>query len=170
MLVQNRSWNPGHTLKVFDIGEGDQLEDIFQAHLIGHIDGGMLDPSLLIRILPYQAAVQFRQIRDTMAVAHIVDEDEEKAASGLGIKVGHVMVFQGNLEAFGQSSKAMALVFWIEISGKLKGINNWLANHRQAMALIVGIHKAYVKAGIVGNQDGILAEGLKFLQDLQEGF
>ena len=38
------------------------------------------------------------------------------------------------------------------------------------MALIVGIHKAYVKAGIVGNQDGILAEGLKFLQDLQEGF
>ena len=64
----------------------------------------------------------------------------------------------------------MAFVFWIEISGKLKGINNWLANHRQAMALIVGIHKAYVKAGIVGNQDGILAEGLKFLQDLQEGF
>ena len=38
------------------------------------------------------------------------------------------------------------------------------------MALIVGIHKAYVKAGIVGNQDCILAEGLKFLQDLQEGF
>ena len=64
----------------------------------------------------------------------------------------------------------MALVFGIEISGKLKGINNWLANHRQAMTLIVGIHKAYVKAGIVGNQDCILAEGLKFLQDLQEGF
>ena len=64
----------------------------------------------------------------------------------------------------------MALVFGIEVSGKLKGINDWLANHGQAMALIVGIHKAYVKAGIVGNQDCILAEGLKFLQDLQEGF
>ena len=103
MLVQNCSWNPGYTLKVFDIREGDQLKDIFQAHLIGHVDGGMLDSSLLIRILPNQAAVQFRQISDAMAVTHIVDEDEEKAASGLGIKVGHVVVFQGNLEAFGQS-------------------------------------------------------------------
>ena len=37
-----------------------------------------------------------------MAVADIVDEDEEKATCGLGIKVGHVVVLQGNLEAFGQ--------------------------------------------------------------------
>ena len=37
-----------------------------------------------------------------MAVADIVDEDEKEAASGLGIKVGHVVVLQGNLEAFGQ--------------------------------------------------------------------
>ena len=38
------------------------------------------------------------------------------------------------------------------------------------MTLIVGIHEAHVKSGIVGNQNRILAEFLELLQDLFQRF
>ena len=37
------------------------------------------------------------------------------------------------------------------------------------MTLIVSIHEAHVKSGIVGNENSPLTEGLKFLQDLHQG-
>ena len=37
------------------------------------------------------------------------------------------------------------------------------------MTLIVGIHEAHVKGGIVGDKNGSLTEGLKLLQNLHQG-
>ena len=36
------------------------------------------------------------------------------------------------------------------------------------MTLVVDIHEAYVKGGIVGNENRPLTKGLKFLQDLHQ--
>ena len=70
------------------------------------------------------------------------------------------------LETFSQRSQTVTLVFWIEITGKLQGINDWLCNSWQSMPLIIDIHKSHIKGSIVGNKYRILTEVLKFPQDL----
>ena len=64
----------------------------------------------------------------------------------------------------------MTLVLWIEVAGKFQRVNDWLNDFRQAMALIVDIHKAYVKGSIMGNEDTVLAKFLKFFQHLLQWF
>ena len=59
---------------------------------------------------------------------------------------------------------------WIEVAGKFQRIDDWLGDFWKAMTLVVDIHEAHVKSGIVGNQNRILAEFLKLLQDLHQGF
>ena len=63
----------------------------------------------------------------------------------------------------------MPFKIWIEVTGKFQGIDDWLGDLWKAMTLVVGIHEAHVKGGIVGNENGSLTEGLKFLQDLHQG-
>ena len=60
----------------------------------------------------------------------------------------------------------MTLVLWIEVAGKFQRVNDWLGNFRQAMTLIIDIHKAHVKGGIMGNEDTVLAKFLKFFKHL----
>ena len=63
----------------------------------------------------------------------------------------------------------MPFKIWIEVTGKFQGIDDWLGDLGKTMALVVGIHEAHVKGGIVGNENRSLTEGLKFLQDLHQG-
>ena len=56
----------------------------------------------------------------------------------------------------------MSLEFWIQVTGKLQGINDWLFNHRQMMALIIHIHEANVKGRIMGDKNTALTKGLEF--------
>ena len=72
------------------------------------------------------------------------------------------------LKTLSQWSQTVALVFWVEITGKLQGINDWLRDLWQPMPFIIDIHKSHVKSGIVGNEHRILTEVLKFPQDLLE--
>ena len=64
----------------------------------------------------------------------------------------------------------MTLVLWIKIAGKFQRVNDWLGNFRQAMTLIIDIHKAHVKGGIMGNEDAVLAKFLKFFEHLLQWF
>ena len=64
----------------------------------------------------------------------------------------------------------MPFKIWIKVTGKFQGIDDRLGDLGKTMALIVGIHEAHVKGSIVGNKNGSLTEGLKFLQDLHQGF
>ena len=57
----------------------------------------------------------------------------------------------------------MPLVFWIEVAGKFQRVNDWLGDFRQAMPLIVNIHKTHVKGSIMGDKYRIFAKFLKFL-------
>ena len=63
----------------------------------------------------------------------------------------------------------MPFKIWIEVAGKFQGIDDRLGDLGKAMALVVGIHEAHVKGGIVGDKNGSLTKGLKFLQDLHQG-
>ena len=60
----------------------------------------------------------------------------------------------------------MPFKIWIEVTGKFQGIDDRLSDLGKTMTLIVGIHEAHVKGGIVGNQHRILTEFLELLQDL----
>ena len=63
----------------------------------------------------------------------------------------------------------MPFKIWIEVAGKFQGIDDRLGDLGKTMTLVVDIHEAHVKSGIVGNQNRILAEFLKLLQDLHQG-
>ena len=63
----------------------------------------------------------------------------------------------------------MPFKIWIEVAGKFQGIDDWLGDLRKTMTLVVDIHEAHVKGGIVGDEHRSLTEGLKFLQDLHQG-
>ena len=76
------------------------------------------------------------------------------------------MMIKRYLKTLSQWSQTVTLVFWIEIASKLQSINDWLRNSWKSMPLIIDIHKSHVKGSIVGNEYRILAEVLKFLQDL----
>ncbi len=78
------------------------------------------------------------------------------------------MMIKRYLETLSQWSQTVALVFWVEITGKLQGINDWLRDLWQPMPFIIDIHKSHIKGSIVGNEHRILTEVLKFLQDLLE--
>ena len=129
----------------------------------------MLDPRLLIRILIDQIDIQVLKIGHPMLFSDIFDEDKEQAPRRFRIVVGHVVVLQAYSKALGQWSQAMPFKIWIEVTGKFQGIDDWLGDLWKAMTLVVGIHEAHVKGGIVGNENGSLTEGLKFLQDLHQG-
>ena len=126
----------------------------------------MLDPSLLVRILIDQIRIQILEIGHTMLLSHILDKDKEETARRFRVIVGHVVVLQSNLETLGQRPQTMTLVLWIEVAGKFQRVNDWLGNFWQAMTLIVDIHKAHVKGGIMGNEDTVLAKFLKLFQHL----
>ena len=126
----------------------------------------MLDPSLLVGIFIDQIRIQILKIGHTMLFSHILDKDKEEAASRFRVVVGHVVVLQSNLETLGQRPQTMTLVLWIEVAGKFQRVNDWLGNFRQAMTIIVDIHKAHVKGSIMGNEDTVLAKFLKFFQHL----
>ena len=63
----------------------------------------------------------------------------------------------------------MPFKIWVEVAGKFQRIDDWLGNLSQAITLVVGIHEAHVKGGIMGDKNGSLTKGLKFLQDLHQG-
>ena len=86
-----------------------------------------------------------------MFVCYLFDKDEKQTTSSFRIVVGHVMVFKCYTKTLGQRAQTMTFILRIEVSSKLERIDDWLANLRQTMALIVSIHKANVKGGIVGN-------------------
>ena len=130
----------------------------------------MLDPSLLVRILINQIRIQILEIGHTMLFSYILDKDKEEAACRFRVIVGHVVVLQSNLETLGQRPQTMTLVLWIEIAGKFQRVNDWLSDFRQAMTLIVDIHKTHVKGGIMGNEDTVLTKFLKLFQHLLQWF
>ena len=104
-----------------------------------------------------------------MLFSDIFDEDKEQAPRRFRIVVGHVVVLQAYSKALGQWSQAMPFKIWIEVTGKFQGIDDWLGDLWKAMTLVVGIHEAHVKGGIVGDENRSLTEGLKLLQDLHQG-
>ena len=126
----------------------------------------MLDPSFLVGVLIDQIRIEILEIGHTMLFSHILDKDKEETARRFRVIVGHVVVLQSNLETLGQRPQTMTLVLWIEIAGKFQRVNNWLGNFRQAMPLIIDIHKAHVKGSIMGHEDTVLAKFLKFFQHL----
>ena len=130
----------------------------------------MLDPSLLVRILIDQIRIQILEIGHTMLFSHILDKDKEETTRRFCVIVGHMVVLQSNLETLGQRPQTMALVLWIEVAGKFQRVNNWLIDFRQAMTLIVDIHKAHVKGSIMGNEDTVLTKFLKLFQHLLQWF
>ena len=123
----------------------------------------MLDPRLLIRILIDQIDIQVLEIGHPMLFSDIFDEDKEQAPRRFRIVVGHVVMLQAHPKALGQWPQAMPFKIWIEVTGKFQGIDDRLGDLGKAMTLIVGIHEAYVKGSIVGNENRSLTEGLKFL-------
>ena len=129
----------------------------------------MLDPRLLIRILIDQIDIQVLKIGHPMLFSDIFDEDKEQAPRRFRIVVGHVVMLQAYPKALGQWPQAMPFKIWIEVTGKFQGIDDRLGDLGKAMTLIVGIHEAYVKGSIVGNENRSLTEGLKFLQNLHQG-
>ena len=130
----------------------------------------MLDPRLLIRIFIDQIDIQILEIGHPVLFSDFFDEDKEQAPRRFRIVVGHVVVLQAHSKPLGQRSQAMPFKIWVEVAGKFQRIDDWLGNLSQAMTLIVGIHKAHVKGGIMGNENRPLTKGLKFLQDLHQGF
>ena len=129
----------------------------------------MLDSRLLIRILIDQIDIQVLEIGHPMLFSDIFDEDKEQAPRRFRIVVGHVVVLQAYPKALGQWPQAMPFKIWIKVTGKFQRIDDRLSDLGKTMALIVGIHEAHVKGGIVGNENRSLTEGLKFLQDLHQG-
>ena len=126
----------------------------------------MFDPSFLVGILIDQIRIQILKVGHTMLFSHILDKDKEEAARRFRVIIGHVMMLQSNLETLGQRPQTMTLVFWIEVAGKFQRVNDWLSDFRQAMPLIVDIHKTHVKGSIMGNEDAVLAKFLKLFQHL----
>ena len=129
----------------------------------------MLDPRLLIRILIDQIDIQVLKIGHPMLFSDIFDEDKEQAPRCFRIVVGHVVVLQAYSKALGQWPQTMPFKIWIEVAGKFQGIDDRLGDLGKTMTLIVGIHEAHVKGGIVGDKNGSLTEGLKLLQNLHQG-
>ena len=105
-----------------------------------------------------------------MLFCYILDKDEKQAPRRFRIIVGHMVMFQGDPKALGQWPQTMPFKIWIEVAGKFQGIDDRLGDLGKTMTLVVDIHEAHVKSGIVGNQNRILAEFLKLLQDLHQGF
>ena len=105
-----------------------------------------------------------------MLFSDIFDEDKEQASCRFRIVVGHVVVLQAYPKALGQWPQAMPFKIRIEIAGKFQGIDDRLGDLGKTMTFIVGIHEAHVKGSIVGDKNGSLTEGLKFLQDLHQRF
>ena len=128
----------------------------------------MLDPRLLIRILIDQIDIQILKIGHPMLFCYILDKDEKQAPRRFRIIVGHMVMFQGDPKALGQVPQAMPSKIWVEVAGKFQRIDDWLGDFWKAMTLVVDIHEAHVKSGIVGDKNGSLTEGLKFLQDLHQ--
>ena len=129
----------------------------------------MLDPGFLIRILIDQIDIQILEISHPMLFSNIFDEDKEQASRRFRIVVGHVVVLQSDSKPLGQWPQTMPFKIWVEVAGKFQGIDDWLGDLGKTMTLVVGIHEAHVKGGIVGNENCPLTEGLKFLQDLHQG-
>ena len=86
-----------------------------------------------------------------MFFCYLFDKDEKQTTSSFRIVIGHVVMFQSHTKTLGQRPQTMTFILRIEISSKLERINNWLTNLWQTMTFIVGIHKANVKGGIVGD-------------------
>ena len=86
-----------------------------------------------------------------MFFCHFFDKNKEQTTSSFRIVIGHVVMFQSHTKTLGQRPQTMTFILRIEISSKLKRINNWLTNLWKTMTLIIGIHKSYVKGCIVGN-------------------
>ena len=130
----------------------------------------MLDPRLLIRIFIDQIDIQILEIGHPVLFSDFFDKDKEQAPCRFRIVVGHVVVLQAHSKPLGQRSQAMPFKIWIEVAGKFQGIDDWLSDLRKTMTLIVSIHEAHVKGSIMGDEHRPLTEGLKFLQDLHQGF
>ena len=105
-----------------------------------------------------------------MLFCYILDKDEKQAPRRFRIIVGHVVMFQGDPKALGQLPQAMPSKIWVEVAGKFQRIDDWLGDFWKAMTLVVDIHEAHVKSGMVGNQNRILTEFLELLQDLFQRF
>ena len=129
----------------------------------------MLDSSLLIRIFIDQIDIQILEIGHPVLFSDIFDEDKEQAPRRFRIVVGHVVMLQAYPKALGQWPQTMPFKIWIEVAGEFQGIDDRLSDLGKTMTLIVGIHEAHVKGGIVGNENRSLTEGLKLLQDLYQG-
>ena len=162
MGIQHGLGNPWDSFEILGPRKRDQFKHILKAGLVLDIESRMLDPGLLIRILIDQIDIQILEIGHPMLFSDIFDEDKEQV-------VGHVVVLQAYSKALGQWSQAMPFKIWIEVTGKFQGIDDWLGDLRKTMTLVVGIHEAHVKGGIVGNEHRPLTEGLKLLQDLHQG-
>ena len=169
MGVQHSLGNPWDSFEILGPRKRDQFKHVLKAGLILDIESRMLDPGLLIRILIDQIDIQILEIGHPMLFSDFFDKDKEQASRCFRIVVGHVVVLQAHSKPLGQRSQAMPFKIWIEVTCKFQRIDDWLGDLRKTMTLIVGIHEAHVKGGIVGNEHRPLTKGLKFLQDLYQG-
>ena len=169
MGIQHGLGNPWDSFEILGPRKRDQFKHVLKAGLVLDIEGGMLDPRLLIRILIDQIDIQILEISHPVLFSDFFDKDKEQAPCRFRIVVGHVVVLQAHSKALGQWSQAMTFKIWVEVTGKFQGIDDWLGDFWKTMTLIVGIHEAHVKGGIMGDEHSPLTEGLKLFQDLHQG-
>ena len=170
MGVQHGLGNPWNSFEILGPRKRDQFKHVLKASLILDIKSRMLNPRLLVGILIDQIDIQILKIGHPMLFSDIFDEDKEQAPRCFRIVVGHVVVLQAYSKALGQWPQTMPFKIWIEVAGKFQGIDDRLGDLGKTMTFIVGIHEAHVKGSIVGDKNGSLTEGLKFLQDLHQRF